>query len=226
MLIRHSSCLRMDLRWFQDRLSSSRVDELLQLLITILNSFFENGGQLAMGLSPILSRTLMSTWQSKALLKNEWSTVHKLSSERYRRPLCLMVSIAGSFLVLTQFINFQGPWLLLAISWILLSKNILLVVLTVCLNDFQSSRFLDSLYFLKDQLQSSFHHFLECLVILMFLVLNNHICSILVAKELMVYLGNLRFIIDKVLRALNMLMISLTKISSSLLFFGILSFKE
>jgi len=60
----------------------------------------------------------------------------------------------------------------------------------------------------------------------MFLVLNNHICSILVAKELMVYLSNLQFIIDKVLRALNMLMISLTKISSSLLFFGILSFEE
>jgi len=96
----------------------------------------------------------------------------------------------------------------------------------MCLNNFQSSRFLDSLYFLKDQLQLSFHYFLECLVILTFLALDNHACSILVTKELMVYSSDSRFVIDEVLRALNMLMISLTKISSSSLFFGILSFEK
>ena len=116
MLIRHSSCLRMDLRWFQDRLSGSRADELLQLLIAILNSSFENRGQLTIGLSLLSLRTLMSTWQSKALLKDEWSAVYKLSSKRHGRPLCLIVSIAGSFLLLTQFINSQSPQLMLVIS--------------------------------------------------------------------------------------------------------------
>ena len=71
MLRRQSSCFRIDLRWFQDNLSGPKVDKLLQLLIMILNSSFENRDQLEMGLLPISSRILMSTWQWRALLEEE-----------------------------------------------------------------------------------------------------------------------------------------------------------
>jgi len=71
MLTRQSSYFRTDLGWFQDNLSRLGVDKLLQLLIAILNSSFENGDQLEIGLLPISSRMLMSTWQSRPLLKEE-----------------------------------------------------------------------------------------------------------------------------------------------------------
>jgi len=137
-----------------------------------------------------------------------------------------MVSIAGNFFLLTQFISSQGPQLLLAISWILVLKNVLLVDLTICLNDFQSSRVLDSLYLLKDQLQSSFHHFLECLVMLTFLVLENQACSSPTASELTICFSDSQFVIDEVLRDLNMEMTTLTNFSSSLLFLGIMSLEN
>jgi len=136
MLTRQSSYFRIYLRWFQDNLSRPRVDKLLQLLIAILNSSFDNGDQLEMGLLLISSRMLMLTWQSRTLLKEEWSVFHKLSSKRHGKPLCLMVSIVGNFCLLIQFMSSQGLRLLLAISWILVLKNILLVDLTICLNDF------------------------------------------------------------------------------------------
>jgi len=202
------------------------VDELLQLLIAILNTFFENGDQLEMGLLPISSKTLMLTWQSRTLLKEEWSVFHKLLNKRHGKPLCLMVPIVGNFCLLTQFMSSQGPQLLLAISWILVSKNVLLVDLTICLNDFQSSRVLDSLYLLKDRLQSSFHHFLECLVMLAFLALENQACSSPDASELMICSSDSWFVIDEVLRNLNMEMTSLTNFSSSLLFLGIVSLED
>jgi len=41
ILMRHLSCLRMDLRWLHDNLSGPEVDKLLQLLITFLNSSLE-----------------------------------------------------------------------------------------------------------------------------------------------------------------------------------------
>ena len=77
------------------------MDKLLQLLIAILNSSFENRDQLEMGLLPILSRILMSTWRFRTLLKEEWSAFHKLLSKRHGKPLCLMVSIVGNFCLLT-----------------------------------------------------------------------------------------------------------------------------
>ena len=120
----------------------------------------------------------------------------------------------------------QGLQLLLAIFWILVSKNVLLVDLTIYLNDFQSSRVLDSLYLLKDWLQSSFHHFLECLVMLMFLALENQAYSSPDASELTVCSSDSRFVINKVLRDLNMEMTSLTNFSSSLLFLSIVSLKD
>ena len=192
----------------------------------ILDSSFENRDQLEIGLLPISSRMLMSTWQSRALLKEEWSAFHKLSSEIHGKLLYLIVSIADNFHLLTQFMSSQSPWLLLVISWILVLKNVLLEDLTINLNDFQSSRVLDSLYLLKDWLQSLFYHFLECLVMLTFLALENQACSSLDASELMICSSDSRFVNDEVSRDLNMEMTSLTNFSSSSLFLGIVSLED
>ena len=45
MLVKQLLCLRMDLRWCHDSLSGPGVEELLQLLITILNSSLKNSNQ-------------------------------------------------------------------------------------------------------------------------------------------------------------------------------------
>jgi len=60
ILMRHSSCLRMDLRWFYNNLSGPGIDELLQLLIAFLNSSLENSTKKDGDLSIISSRTSMS----------------------------------------------------------------------------------------------------------------------------------------------------------------------
>ena len=169
MLVRQTLCFRTDLRWLHDNLSSPEVDELLQLLIAILNSFFKNRAQVVTCLFPILFRILISTCRWKAVLNDECRAFHRLSSERHSWLLYLIASIASNFCLLIQFMSSQGPRLLLVTSWILILKNNLLVDLTTFLNDFQSSRFLDSLYLLRDQLQSSFHYFLKYFIMLTFL---------------------------------------------------------
>ena len=78
----------------------------------------------------------------------------------------------------------QDPQLLLATSWILVLKKTLLVVLMIFLNNFQSSRYLDFLYMLRDCLQSLFHHILEYFIILTLLVLVFQACLILAANRL------------------------------------------
>ena len=60
----------------------------------------------------------------------------------------------------------QGLHLLDAISWILSSKNECFVTLTALLNAFQSLTCLVILYFISLDWQVSFHHTLECLVML------------------------------------------------------------
>ena len=80
--------------------------------------------------------------------------------------------------------------------------------------------------FAKDQLQSSFHHFLGCLVMLTFLVLENQACSSLDASELMICSSDSRFVNDEVSRDLNMEMTSLTNFSPSSLFLGIVSLED
>jgi len=54
----------------------------------------------------------------------------------------MIALVGGSFLFLTQFINFQGPRLLFAISWILSLKKDHLAILTVDLKNFQFSQLL------------------------------------------------------------------------------------
>ena len=101
-----------------------------------------------------------------------------------------------------------------------MSKNDLLVDLTILLNDFQFSRFLNSLYLLREQLQSSFHTFLECFVMLTFLVFAFQASLIFNTSELTTCSKDSWFNRVKVSKDLKMAMTSLTSISSSSLFFG------
>ena len=71
MLLRHSSWLRMDLRWFHNSLSGPSIDKLLQLLIEHLNSSLENGAQNDGELLLISSRTLMLIYQWRAVFNVE-----------------------------------------------------------------------------------------------------------------------------------------------------------
>ena len=136
MLVRQTLYFRTDLRWLYNNLSSPGVDKLLQLLIVISNSSFENGAQAVTCLFSISSRILISTCWWRAILNDEWRAFHRLSSERHSWLSYLIASIAGNFCLLTQFMSSQGLQLLLATSWILILKNDLLVDLTAFLNDF------------------------------------------------------------------------------------------
>ena len=127
-------------KWHHINLSGPGVDGSLHLLIADLNSNLENRLHFWGGLQSTSSRMLRSTCQWRAVLKELWREFHKFSGVRQGWPLCLITSIAGSFLLLTQFINSQGPRLLFAISWILSLKKIRLASLTVVLNDFQFSQ--------------------------------------------------------------------------------------
>ena len=139
MLDRQSSSLMMILKWCYVNLSGPGANESLHLLIADLNLVLENGLHYWDGLHFTLFRMLGSTWQCRAVLKELWSEFHKLLGVRHGRPSCLIALVAGSFLFLTQFISSYGPWLLFAISWILLLKNVCLASLTVFLNVFQFS---------------------------------------------------------------------------------------
>ena len=79
MLFKHSLSLRMILRWLHDNLSRPGVETLLQFVMAILNSSFENGGQGEVSLSMISSRTSTSTWWWRIVLKVEWSAFYRLS---------------------------------------------------------------------------------------------------------------------------------------------------
>ena len=81
----------------------------------------------------------------------------------------------------------HGPCFLLAISLILRSKNILLVLFTVLQKDFQSSRLFNTLYFLRSLLQLLSHQLLECLIILVHFVFLFHISSTLLVSSLTMF---------------------------------------
>ena len=142
ILVRQASCLRMVLRCHHISLSSPGTDELLHLFIAYLNSSLENSTHREVVLLPILLRTSTSTWQWSIVLKVVWRALHKLSEARHNWPSYLMALMADNLHLLIQFINSQGPWLLLTTSWIFMSKNDLLVFLIIFLNFFQFFRLL------------------------------------------------------------------------------------
>ena len=142
---RHSSFLVMNFQWCHDILSGPGAEVSMHFLIADLNSYLENEFQTWQGLHSTSFKISKSTRQCRAVLKELWRAFHRLSGERHGNPLCLIASVAGSFRFLIQFISSQGPLLLFAISWILLSKKDLLASLTVDLKAFQMSRLLDVL---------------------------------------------------------------------------------
>ena len=145
MVLKQSASLTIALRWLHNNLSGPSVEELLHLAIAFLNSFLENGVYVERGLSVISWRTFMSTWRWRVVLKVEWSVSHSSSIDKHSWSLYLMASTAGNLCLLTQFMSSQGSHFLLVISWILRSKKVHLVNLTVFLKAFQSSRVLDVL---------------------------------------------------------------------------------
>ena len=176
---RHSSFKRMSFQCRQDSLSGPGAEESEHLRMADLNSWLEKLLHGWHGLRSISLRMFTSTWRWRALLKELWRVFHRLSNERQGEPLNLIASVAGRFCFLVQFINSQGPRLLLAISRILLSKNEHLDSLTVDLNAFQFSRLLDALYLLMAVLHDCDHHCFECLEILVLFAFLVHICSMI-----------------------------------------------
>jgi len=143
----------------------------------------------------------------------------------HRFPSYLIASVAGSLYLLTQFISSHGPQLLLATSRILVSKNVLLVVLTTLLNFFQLSRLLVALYSLMARLHSLFYHCLECLVILNRFVFLFHAWLTNKLRLLTVFSRHSLLLMLKVSRFWKIEMISLMKAFSCSLFCWIESFE-
>ena len=79
--------------------------------------------------------------------------------------------------------SFYRPHFLFAISSTFSSKKECLDFLTILLKSFQFSRLQDCWYLCSTWWQSSFHHALECLVILTIFECLNQIFSILVTKS-------------------------------------------
>ena len=160
------------------------------------------------------------------MLKVLWRAVHKLLGVRQGWPRCVIASVGGSFLFLTQFINSQGPRLLFAISWILSSKKDRLANLTVDLKSFQFSRLLVVLYDSKARLQDSVHHCLECLVILDFLAFFVHDCSPINPSQLINCSSFSELSIFDVSRDLKLVIMSLMNTTSQSLLGGMVKFNK
>ena len=145
MLMRQSSWLMIDLRWCHVSLLGPGADKLLHLLITCLNSSLEKEYYCKVGLQSISLSMFRSTYWLRVVLNVLWRVSQRLSGDRHGWLLYLMALMAGSLHLLIQFISFQGSQLLLATSWILVSKKSLLTFLTTFLKFFQFSRLLVNL---------------------------------------------------------------------------------
>ena len=176
----HSLFLMIILICLHDNLSGPGADELLHFPMACKISFLENLFHVNVSLVGISFKRFTSTYWLWAELKELWRALHKSENIIQGWSLYWIASMARSFLHLTQYMSSQGPFFL-TISLILLSKNSCLVLLTIPLKIFQSSRCLDCWYLLRSLLQLSFHYALEHFVMLTFLEFLNQILSILKA---------------------------------------------
>jgi len=154
-------------------------------------------------------------------LKVEWRAFYKELRVRHGRLLYLITLMAGNLCLLTQLISSQGLQLLLAISWILVSKKICLVDLTNFLKDFQSSILLVVLYLFNTQLHSLFHYCLECFIILIHLAFFSHARLILNPNKLTRFSSLILSVRFEVSRVLMITEASLMNVTSSSLPFSI-----
>ena len=162
----------------QDNLFRPGTDELLHFSMAYKISVLEKVFHEDVSLVGISFNRLTSTCWYWAELKELYRVLYKSDNLIQGQLLYRITLIAGSFLYLTQFMSSQGPSFLTVLS-ILLSKNLCLVLLTVSLNIFQSSRYLNCRYLLRSLLQSLFHQALDYFMMLTFLECLNHILSML-----------------------------------------------
>ena len=81
--LRHTAFLIILLRYLYDNLFGLGVNKLLHFLIELINSSFENGFYITVGLLGIFFSKLISIWQFSTALKDEWRACQKLSSLIY-----------------------------------------------------------------------------------------------------------------------------------------------
>ena len=211
------SSLRIILMCHQDNLSGPGTDELLHFLMACKISVLEKVFHKDVFLVGISFNKLTFTCWHWAELKKLCRVLHRSGNSIQGWLLYQITSMAGSFLHLTQFISSQGPFFL-TILLILLSKNSRLVLLTVPLNIFQSSRCLDCRYLLRSLLQLLFHQALDHCIMLTFLECLNHILSMLYTIFWTINSRILTLEMEWVLMFLREEMTSLIKECSSSLF--------
>ena len=215
-LLRHVLSLTMTLRCLHNNLSGPGVKVLLYFVIELLTSWTEKSVQIVVVLDWVLSNMLWLIWWLCAELNNKWRAYHRSSSSIYSWPLYWIASITESLYFLTQFISSQELWFIDAISWILLSKNVCLVFLTVLLKFFQFLSLFKSLYFSSSLWHSLFHHNFECFVILIIFKFLNQILFVLSANPCTTWSKASLFEIFSVLRPLIDSMSSVMNLFSSL----------
>ena len=98
------------------------------------------------------------------ILYDWWSTYYNSSSSLHGWLLYLIALIVSNFCFLTQFIKSHGLLLVIAISWILLSKKNHFANLIIFLYLIQSNLFLEDLYKDRFLLQLLFYQALKYLV--------------------------------------------------------------
>ena len=128
-----------------------------------------------------------------------------------------MASTAGRFLFLTQFMSSQRSLALFDISWIFWSKNMCLVLFTIFLNCFQSTKLLDNLYFSRFLLQFISHQLFECLEMLTIFEFFSQALLIAKVNESMVILSDSTSVRLEVSMVIKSLIISLMNAFSSTL---------
>ena len=105
MIFKRHLLFLMIFQWCHDILSGPGAEVSTYFWMVDLNLNLENGFQIWHGLYSISFRMSTLTWRWRAVLKELWRAVHRLSGERQGEPLYLIASVARSFLFLTQFIS-------------------------------------------------------------------------------------------------------------------------
>ena len=139
ILIIYLLSLVIALKCFQEIQYSLGVDESFYLLMVLLTSSFKKDNHSEVIFDGSLSKMLRLTWQFCVELNIWYNICQRLLISIQGYPLNWSASIASSLCFLTQFIRSQSLWFFEVISWILSSKNNLLIFLTTSLKDFQST---------------------------------------------------------------------------------------
>ena len=136
ILLKYLSSLTMSLKCFHKILSSLGADELLYSLIAIINFFLEKEFYGECCLDGRFSNKNSSNCWLWTKLNVRWRAFQRSSILIYGYLLNWIISMAGRFCFLTQFIKFHSLQFFDVISWILSSKNDHFVLFTIFLKSF------------------------------------------------------------------------------------------